>query len=104
VPATSFCEPNGDAKPATWHWFSVKGTEPRPAHCFSRHLATLERPDDEKRANVEIDTYAFLTTTPNSLVANQRMPVLLTREEKFETWLHGLADEAFALACEYPPG
>ena len=20
APATSFCEPNGDVKPATWHW------------------------------------------------------------------------------------
>jgi putative SOS response-associated peptidase YedK len=23
VPASSFCEPNGDVKPATWHWFSL---------------------------------------------------------------------------------
>ena len=23
VPATSFCEPNGDVKPATWHWFAT---------------------------------------------------------------------------------
>ena len=31
------------------------------------------------------------------------MPVLLTREEEFDTWLRGSADEAFALAREYPP-
>jgi len=31
------------------------------------------------------------------------MPVLLTREEEFETWLRGPPDEAFALAREYPP-
>ena len=31
------------------------------------------------------------------------MPVLLTREEEFNTWLRGLAEEAFALAREYPP-
>jgi putative SOS response-associated peptidase YedK len=31
------------------------------------------------------------------------MPVLLTREEEFQTWLSGSADEAFALAREYPP-
>jgi putative SOS response-associated peptidase YedK len=34
--------------------------------------------------NVDIETYSFLTTTPNPLVAtinNERMPVLLTREE-----------------------
>jgi putative SOS response-associated peptidase YedK len=56
--------------------------------------------------NVDIETYAFLTITPNSLVArinHERMPVLLTREEEFETWLRGSAKEAFALAREYPP-
>jgi putative SOS response-associated peptidase YedK len=55
---------------------------------------------------VEIDTYSFLTTTPNSLVYtinHERMPVLLTKEEEFDTWLRGSADEAFALAREYPP-
>lgn len=30
------------------------------------------------------------------------MPVLLTREEEFQTWLTGSPDEAFALAREYP--
>ena len=30
------------------------------------------------------------------------MPVLLTREDEFETWLRGPPDEAFALAREYP--
>ena len=55
--------------------------------------------------NVDIETYAFLTTTPNKLVGtinHERMPVLLTREEEFETWLRGSSDEAFALAREYP--
>ena len=56
--------------------------------------------------NVEIDTVSFLTTTRNPLVAtinHERMPVLLTREEEFDTWLHGSADEALALVREYPP-
>jgi putative SOS response-associated peptidase YedK len=34
VPATSFCEPNGDLKPATWHWFAVKGESERPLFAF----------------------------------------------------------------------
>jgi putative SOS response-associated peptidase YedK len=38
VPATSFCEPNGDVngdvKPATWHWFAINGSEPRPTFAF----------------------------------------------------------------------
>jgi putative SOS response-associated peptidase YedK len=56
--------------------------------------------------NVDVETYAFLTTTPNSLVAtinHERMPVLLTREEEFDTWLRGSVEEALALAREYPP-
>jgi putative SOS response-associated peptidase YedK len=31
------------------------------------------------------------------------MPVILTREEEFETWLGGSPEEALALAQEYPP-
>jgi putative SOS response-associated peptidase YedK len=31
------------------------------------------------------------------------MPVLLTREEEFESWLAGSPDETFALAREYAP-
>ena len=56
--------------------------------------------------NVDTEAYAFLTTTPNPLVAtinHERMPVLLTREAEFQTWLAGSPDEAFALAREYAP-
>ena len=56
---------------------------------------------------MDIETYSFLTTTPNPLVAtinHERMPVLLTREEEFETWLDGSVDEALALAREYSAG
>jgi putative SOS response-associated peptidase YedK len=52
--------------------------------------------------DVDIETYSFLTTTPNPLGAKINH-VLLTREEEFETWLRGSPDEAFALAREYPP-
>ena len=34
VPASSFCEPNGEVKPATWHWFAIKGAEERPLFAF----------------------------------------------------------------------
>jgi putative SOS response-associated peptidase YedK len=36
-------------------------------------------------------------------INHERMPVLLTREEEFETWLRGSSKEALALAREYPP-
>src|SRR6516164_4602694 len=106
VPASSFCEPNGDAKPATWHWFSLKGSEPRPLFAFPGIWRRYRGPVKKDGPNVDIETYAFLTTTPNSLVAtinHERMPVMLTNDEEFNTWLRGSADEAFALTREYPP-
>ena len=47
-----------------------------------------------------------MTTLPNDLVAtvdHERMPVLLTEEREFETWLSGTPDEAFGLVKRYPP-
>ena len=35
-------------------------------------------------------------------INHERMPVLLTQEEEFDTWLRGSSDEALALAREYP--
>jgi len=48
---------------------------------------------------------AFMTTTPNELVATihpKRMPVILNSEEAFETWTDGTPDEAFDLVNSYP--
>jgi putative SOS response-associated peptidase YedK len=105
VPASCFCEPNGDVKPATWHWFALKGEEDRPLFAFPGIWRRYQGPVKKDGPNVDIAAYSFLTTTPNPLVAtinHERMPVLLTREEEFQTWLGGTADEAFALAREYP--
>ena len=105
VPATSFCEPNGDVKPATWHWFSLKGSEARPLFAFPGIWRKYQGPLKKDGPKVEVETYAFLTTTPNSLVAtvnHERMPVLLTREEEFDIWLRASLDEAFTLAREHP--
>jgi len=105
VPATSFCEPNGDVKPATWHWFSLKGSEARPLFAFPGIWRKYQGPMKKDGPKVEIETYAFLTTTPNALVAtvnHERMPVLLTREEEFDIWLRASLDEAIALAREHP--
>jgi putative SOS response-associated peptidase YedK len=106
VPASSFCEPNGDVKPATWHWFSITGTEERPLFAFPGIWRRYQGPAKKDGPKLDIETYAFLTTTPNRLVStinHERMPVLLTREEEFDAWLRGSADQALALAREYPP-
>ncbi len=104
VPASSFCEPNGDVKPATWNWFAING-DARPLFAFPGIWRRYKGPVKKDGPNVDIETYSFLTTTPNALVStinHERMPVLLTREEEFDAWLRGSADEAFALAREYP--
>jgi putative SOS response-associated peptidase YedK len=111
VPATSFCEPNGNVKPATWHWFALKGKSPtvdaeRPVFAFPGIWRRYKGPLRKDGETVDLDVYAFLTTTPNSLVAtvnHERMPVLLNSAEACDLWLNGDEDEAFALAREYPP-
>jgi putative SOS response-associated peptidase YedK len=106
VPATSFCEPNGDIKPATWHWFALRGADERPLFAFPGIWRRYQGPVRKDGPNVDIEVYSFLTTTPNSIVAtvnHERMPVLLTREDEFETWLNGSTGEALDLAREYPP-
>ena len=69
VPASSFCEPNGDVKPATWHWFALDGADVRPLFAFPGIWRQYKGPVKKDGPNVDIETYAFLTTTPNPLVA-----------------------------------
>ena len=81
VPATSFCEPNGDVKPATWHWFAIKGDDPRPLFAFAGVWRRYKGPIKKDGPSIELEVYSFLTTTPNPLVEtinHERMPVLLT--------------------------
>jgi len=48
VPASSFCEPFGDVKSATWHWFALKGDEPRPLFAFPGIWALMRPPPNER--------------------------------------------------------
>jgi len=105
VPVSSFAEPK-DVKPATWHWFALKGAGPRPLFAFAglwqRHVGPMKKDGP----SVEIDVYSFMTTTPNALVEainHERMPVLLSTEEAYETWINGSTDQVFELLREYPP-
>lgn len=87
VPASSFCEPNGDVEPATWQWFSLKGTEPRPLFAFPGIWRGYKGPVKKDGPNLDIGTFTLLTTTPNALVAtinHERMPVILTRNEELD--------------------
>ena len=102
VPVTSFSEPKGK-QPAVWHWFALD--DDRSLFAFAgiwQHFRGYLRPDSEP---VEMDIYAFMTTTPNELVKPvhpTRMPVMLTSDDDFDCWMDGTPDEAYALAMPYP--
>lgn len=104
VPVTSFAEPKGKA-PAIWHWFALKGDDPRPLFAFAGLWRSWNGPLKPDGEPVRIETYAFLTTTPNEIVKPihpNRMPVILGDKEAWDTWLEGSDDDAFALARAYP--
>ena len=106
VPASSFCEPNGEVKPATWNWFALAGEDPRPLFAFAglwrRHVGPIKKDGP----SVELDVFSFMTTLPNALVAtvnHERMPVLLSTEASHDVWMNGSTEDAFSLCSSYPP-
>lgn len=106
VPATSFCEPNGNVKPATWHWFALRGEEARPLFAFPGLWRRWRGPLKKDAEPVDLDVFAFMTTTPNALVAtvnHERMPVLLDHPDQLDCWLEGSPAEAMSLVHEHAP-
>ena len=106
VPVSSFSEPKG-IRPAVWHWFALKGNEPRSLFAFAGIWRTYNGPLKKDAPNVEVEVFAFMTTTPNELVSNinhERMPVMLTKEEEFQQWLNGTPKEAYSLVKQFPSG
>lgn len=104
VPATAFAEPKG-GRPAVWHWFALKGDEPRPLFAFAGLWRAWNGPLKPGGDPVKMDVYAILTTTPNATVRPihpARMPVMLSGEDQFDAWLNGAPEEAYALARPFP--
>jgi putative SOS response-associated peptidase YedK len=100
VPATAFCEPQDGRRPATWHWFALKGDEPRPLFAFAGLWQRWRGPVKKDGPRVEQEVYSFMTTVPNALTASinhERSPVLLTTPEEHEVWIKGTAEQAAAL-------
>jgi putative SOS response-associated peptidase YedK len=92
-------------RPAIWHSFALNGSDARPLFAFPGIWRVYKGPLKRNGEPIELEVFAFMTTTPNELVAtinHERMPVLLTGEEQFETWLQGSPRDAFALARRYP--
>jgi len=103
VPASSYCEPKGE-KPATWHWFALRGEEERPLFAFPGVWTRYRGPLKKDGPAVEQEVFAFMTTEPNELtvsINHERMPVLLSNPADFETWLSGSVDDASKLARSY---
>lgn len=100
VPASSFCEPRDGVKPSTWHWFALRGDEPRLPFSFAGIWQRWRGPIKKDGPNVDIDVYSFMTTVPNELTSSinhERSPVLLTSEDERDTWLSGTTKEALSL-------
>jgi putative SOS response-associated peptidase YedK len=110
VPASSYCEPDANT-PAGWHWFAVNGSpqiEPDDRHLFAFPgiSQSWRGPIKKDGPDVDIETYSFMTTLPNALttsINHERMPVLLTDESEFETWLKAPLEEAYGLVRSYDP-
>ena len=103
VPVSSYCEPKGE-KPATWHWFALKGDSERPPFAFAGVWRIYTGPIKTDGPDVSQAVFAFMTTEPNELTASinhERMPVLLSGEVEFDTWLHGSTTEAYSLARSF---
>jgi putative SOS response-associated peptidase YedK len=100
VPATSFCEWT-DTRPKVTHWFAIDESRSLFAFAGIWRLWTGER----KGETGEHQMFAFLTTQSNDVVRPihaKAMPVLLTTEQEFDTWLDGPANEAIALQRPLP--
>lgn len=105
VPVSSYCEPD-TGKPAKWHWFAVNGHDNRRLFAFPAIWQRWKGPLKKDGPNVDVDVYSFMTTEPNALtisINHERMPVLLSREDEFETWLSGTPADAFSLARSFDP-
>jgi putative SOS response-associated peptidase YedK len=88
----------------TWHWFALKGDEPRPLFAFPGVWTRYTGPTRKGGKKVDLEVFAFITTEPNELtvsINHERMPVLLSDPADFETWLSGSTEEAFKLARAY---
>lgn len=105
VPFTSFAEPETlpDGKKQN-AWFALNDN--RPIAFFAGVWVPKWKSVRKVKLGEEtLDLFGFLTTDPNQEVAAihpKAMPVILTKEEEWEMWLHAERDQALALQRPLP--
>lgn len=83
------------------HWFALDDSRPLFAFAGIWRLWTGER----KGETGEHRLFSFLTTDSNDVVRPihaKAMPVLLTTDDEWDTWLNGSVNEATALQRPLP--
>lgn len=76
----------------------------RPLFAFPGIWKRYTGPLKKDGPSVQVDVYAFMTTTPNELTAtiiHDRMPVLLSEQADFDAWLSAPPDQAYRLVRTY---
>ena len=98
VPATSFCEYEGE-NGAKWKvWFALDPSE--PVFFFAGVWTDWHGMRSKKEGEGDFRIYSFLTTEPNAVVAPvhpKAMPVLLTSPAEVNQWLAAPLDDALKL-------